>query len=309
MNMNAKQVRVIDPILTTHAQGFKRQNTVGHMLFPRANVFQSGGQVLQFGKEGYKKYNARRSPGDNTKRIKFGYEGKPYSLVQDSLEAVVPDEWQRDAQQVPGINLAKRAVNNVLGNLTMLLEIEQAELAMDPNNYSSSHKLILSGTSLWSDHTNSKPLINVADSKEVVRQDIGMDINTAVFSPKRWKQFRNHPDVRSAAIKDNDSERVVTTQMAADLLEVDHVVVGKGVYANKDGSFADIWGDGLVLAYVAHNSSGAEEPSFGYTYTMDAHPFVRQPYREENCESWFYGVKYERTPVIASAESAFLITE
>src|SRR5258707_221420 len=112
--MNASQVRVIDPILSTVALGYRNQQFVGDVLFPQVPVDISGGQILSFGKEAFVVYNARRAPGGNTKRIDFAYSGAKYSLLEDSLEAKVPFEWMRDASIVPGIDLGTRATNIVM---------------------------------------------------------------------------------------------------------------------------------------------------------------------------------------------------
>lgn len=113
MNMNTQQARVVDPVLTNHAQGYKHADHVGHVLFPRVPVKTRGGKVLKFGKEGFYLYNARRAPGANTGRINFGYEGEPYALEQDSLEVPIPREHQEDAQQAVGIDLSLRGTSLV----------------------------------------------------------------------------------------------------------------------------------------------------------------------------------------------------
>ncbi|WP_165905241.1 hypothetical protein [Rhodovulum euryhalinum] len=48
---------------------------------------------------------------------------------------------------MPGIDLGKRAVNLVMDALTLTLEIEQAELALDPANYPVENQLTLAGSS------------------------------------------------------------------------------------------------------------------------------------------------------------------
>ena len=104
--MTNQQVRVIDPILSNVALGYKHPEHVGGVLCPSVPVMLSGGQVLEFGKESFREYNIRRAPGTGTKRIQFGYLGRPFALVQDALEGVVPFEHMRDANVMPGIDWA-----------------------------------------------------------------------------------------------------------------------------------------------------------------------------------------------------------
>jgi hypothetical protein len=109
--LNSRTARVIDPVLSGIAQGYRHAQRVGHILFPRIDVPQRGGNVIEFGRESFFNYKARRAPGADAMNIQFGYEGKPYSLDQYSLDVPVPREHAEEAE-VPGIDLGKRAVNN-----------------------------------------------------------------------------------------------------------------------------------------------------------------------------------------------------
>ncbi len=100
--MTPGQARVVDPILTTVAQGYKNGLMVADFLFPVVPVDQRGGKIIQFGKEDFKLFSTIRAPGANTKRVQYGYAGDPYSLDQHALEAVVPFEIQGEASAVPG---------------------------------------------------------------------------------------------------------------------------------------------------------------------------------------------------------------
>lgn len=307
--MNTNQARMIDPILTKHAQGYIRPAAVGHMLFPRVTVEARGGTVIEFGKEAFKRYNTRRSPGANTKRVQYGHSGKQFALLQDALEATVPYEWMEDAKRVPGIDLGRRAITTTSDTIANSLEIEQAEKAMDPSNYASGNKITLSGSSIWSDKGNSDPVGDVENAKEAVRKKIGIEPNTAVFSATKWKEFKNHPDVIARFAAKDGQKVTVTTDMAAELLELEHVVVGKGVYADDNGEMKDIWGNGVVIAYVAHQTTGAEQPSYGYTYELRGYPLVENPYEDRSAKSWIYPVTHERAAVLSGMEAGYLITE
>lgn len=307
--MNTSQARVIDPILTSHARGFLKNTNVGHLLFPKVPVSQRGGNVIEFGKEAFKKYNAKRTPGSNTKRISFGYVGKPFALVQESLEGTVPFENLEDANRVPGIDLGKRSINLTMDVLENQLEIEQAELATSAANYDTGSKKVLSGTSLWTDTDNSKPITDIENAKEAVRGKVGVRPNTIIFSAKKWREFRNHPSVIARFSNKSNAQVTVSKEMAADLLEVKTVAVGDAVYADTNGDFVDVWGDGVVVAYVAESSIGAEQPSYGYTYVLDGNPAAESPYSDRNMKSWIYPVNYERVPVQSGMAAGYLITE
>jgi hypothetical protein len=62
-----------------------------------------------------------------------------------------------------------------------------------------------------------------------------------------------------------------------------------------------------VLAYVPSAVLGPEQPSYGYTYTLQGSPNVEQPYYERNRKSWMYPVTFERRAVITGMQAGYLI--
>jgi len=304
--MNTRQARVIDPVLTTIAQGYKHADRVGSTLFPAIPVEVRGGTVLEFGREGFRIYAARRAPGANTLQISFGYKGKPFELVQDALNSAIPRELLHDARAVPSVDLGIRAINTCMHSLTLSLEDEQAKLATDPDRYSADHKLSLSGDSQWSS-SDSDPKKDIETAKEAVRTTAGLDPNKMVVSKPVFNALKDHPRI-TERFKYTSSDSI-TAAMLANLFDLDTLAVGKAAAlasADENASFVDVWGNCAVLAYVPNAPSGAEEPSFGYTYTLTGHPFVEEPYWDGDRKSWVYGVTYERLPVLTGIASGFL---
>ncbi len=304
MPMSPNEVRVIDPVLTEIAQGYRHAEHVGQVLFPQVPVQLSGGQVLEFGRESFKLYQVRRAPGAATKRIQFGFLGKSFALVQDSLEAQVPREYQRDASRAPGVDLAQRSVSGALRALSLTLEYDQAALATNASNYDSNHKVALSGTDKWSDGS-SNPSSDIDTGREAVRSSIGIYPNTLLLSAQAFSVIKSHPQIVDRF--KYTSRESVTPEMLAALWDLQKVVVGKAVAFNDAGADIDIWGNNAILTYTPMQPSGMEDPSFGYTYTMQGHPLVEKPYYENNAKSWIYPVTFERVPVLTGILSGYLI--
>lgn len=301
--LNNQQVRVIDPILSNVVQGYRHAEHVGFALFPRVNVGVSGGQVIEFGKESFKLYNARRTPGSATKRIEFGYAGKPYALVQDSLEGKVPREHLRDAKAVPGIDLGTRSVNLVMNSLSLALENEQAALARNAANYDVNHKVDLAAAK-WTNDANN-PIADIDAGREAIRATVGIYPNTLVLSAKAFNAAKNNANVLNR-FKYTSSDSV-TAEMLARLWNLEKVVVGVAIAFDDAGASIDIWGSDAILAYVPSMVSTIEEPSYGYTYTMEGNPLVEEAYYDNNAKSWIYPVTYERAPVLSGITSGYLM--
>ena len=302
--MSNQGVRVIDPILTNVAQGYRNAEFVGGVLFPRVPVFASGGQIIEFGKEAFYNYNLRRTPGGATKRIQFGYLGKPFALLQDSVEAPVPREWLRDAAAVPGIDLGTRAVGLGMKVVAKSLEVDQATIATNAANYDANHKVALAGATKWSAGTGT-PTVDINTAREAIRASVGIYPNVALLSAVAFNAAINNPNVVSRF--QYTSSDVITEEMLAKLWNLEKVVVGKAISMTDAGVASDVWGNNVVMAYVNLGSINAEEPSFGYTYAMDGNPLVEQVYWDPATKSWVYPVNFERVPVLSGITSGYLI--
>ncbi|MGH8037011.1 MAG: hypothetical protein ACREPD_04645 [Stenotrophomonas sp.] len=303
------QTRVIDPILTTHAQGYLRPGNVGRLLFPIATVRAYGGQVLEFGKESFRRYNTKRAPGSATKRITFGYAGKPYAITPAGLEALVPDENQNDASAVPGLDLASDAIDLVLDTHELAHEYECAEIARNATNYDNSHKAALVGADRWTGDS-SDPTQDISAAKNAVRGSIGVRPNTVLLSASAFAGLESNKSIIDR-LKYTGRD-AVTTEILARLWGVQSVVVGEAVGATgQDDDLGDVWGDDVIVAYVAPptggNSRSNARPSYGYTYSITGMPLVRKPYRDENARSWVYPVDADRTPVLTGLLAGYLI--
>lgn len=304
MSMSPSSVRVIDPILSNVAQGYAAQDFVGHNLFPRVPVQVTGGQIIEFGKEAFRLYSARRSPGGNTKRIETGYLGKPFSLLQDSLEGKVPREFLRDAARVPGIQLGTRSVNTVMHALMRALEFEQAGIALNVNNYDANHKIDLAAAK-WNVDANN-PTTDIETGREAIRASVGIYPNLLLLSARAFTAAKNNANV-VGRFKYTSADSI-TEAMLGNLWNLPRVVVGTSTYYDDTAaSFQDIWGADAVLAFVPEQVNSMEEPSYGYTYTMEGNPLVEQAYYDNNAKSWIYPVNYERVPVLSGMLAGYLM--
>ncbi len=309
MQQTGNQARVVDPILSEHARGYKRPGNVARALFPLAPVPSYGGQVIEFGKEGFKLYNSKRAPGSSTKRISFGYAGKPYAITPSGLEASVPRELMKDAQAVPGINLASRAVNTVMNSMELEHEYNCAQIARNAANYDASHKLTLTGTAKWTASATADPVKDIETAKEAIRASTGIKANTVLLSETAFAAAKSCAKILDR-IKYTGRDSV-TVEILATLFGVKTVVVGGAVVATGAAdTFGDVWGNDVIIAYVSENSdANAEEPSYGYTYVIDGMPSIEVPYWDNNTKSWVYGVAFDNSPVLSGMTAGYLLAD
>lgn len=304
MSINLGQARIVDPVLSNVARGFAQQLLAGSALFPAVPVMVAGGQIIQFGREEFRQYSLRRAPGAATKRIPVGYSGAPYALVQDALEIPVPREHMRDAARVPGINLGTAATQKGMRIAGLSLEVEQAGLARNTASYPAANRVALAPGARWSDAAVN-PSLSIEAGREAIRTAVGVYPNTAVISARAMAALRSN-----AAILDRvkyTGRDNVTVEMLAALWELERVVVGRSLTVDQADVSSDVWGTDAILAYTAIGPIDNAEPSFGFTYTMEGHPLVEQPYWDNSTKSWIYPVTYERAPVVAGGGAGYLI--
>lgn len=308
--MNPSQTRVVDPILSEHARGYKRPGNIGKKLFPVAFVPSYGGRVIEFDKAAFRLHNSRRAPGSKTNRIEMGYTGKPYSITPGALEAKVPRELMVDANQVPGIDLAGDAVDVVMGSLELEHEYDCAQLARNAALYAATHKVALVGTARWTGNA-SNPSQDVATAIEAVRKSIGIRPNLVALSSSAFNALQFNEKILDR-VKHTGRDSV-TVEILAALWNVKEVIVGEAVVATGvNDAFGDVWGDDVIVAYVAPSCAGggrrnSAEPSYGYTYAIPGMPSVENPYWDNNAKSWIYGVSNDATPVLSGITAGYLI--
>lgn len=300
------QARVIDPILTEAARGYRNANMVGFSLFPEVLVGVRGGKIIEFGKESLELHDTERAPGAATKRVQFGYLGKKFALVQHSLEGLVAIENMQEAAAVPGIDLALGAVVDVQDIIALKTEKTMADLATTAGNYAAGNTVALAGASQWSDLVNSDPVADIEVAKETVRGKIGREPNTVVIGAAVMSKLKQNAKIIDR-IKYTGRDAVTAAILAA-AFDVENVVVAKPVFANAAGALTDVWGKNVVVAYTNLAPLATRgQPSFGYTYRLRGYPIVEQNYQDRNRKSWLYPVTDELSPVIAGNDSGYLI--
>lgn len=301
--MTLKATRVVDPILTTVVQGYVQPEFVGNALFPPVPVSKRAGYVIEFGKEDFALFDTRRAPGAATKRRNINYGNRSYNLYQDRLEGELPREHIEESEGL-GFNLQTETAESTMRSIQLRLEYDQAAIATNAANYDANHKVVLSGTSKWSD-PNSDPAGDIRSWKQAIRGTIGTYGNTLLLGARVFDTFVEHEQTKDK-IKHTSSASITADAIAA-MFNLDKVVVASPLILNNEtGQLVDIWGDLAILAYVPQRVQSRRQPSYGYTYTLQGYPMVERPYYDDNHASFYYPVTAERSPELVGQSAGFL---
>lgn len=316
MPQNLPQRRLQDPILTDVVHGIKNAEYIGMNLFPAVPVSVGGGKVVTFGREAFRKYQTRRALSAKRTRLTFGYEGKPFKLVEDSCEVPLDLREIRDTRITPGLSLGEEAVMFGMDVMGLQVEIEQADLATDPNNYATNNKVALTNGSQLRDSAYNLPE-EFKDYKMAVAKEIGRQPNVAIFDLSAYNASTGNPNVVDRLKANGATTTNVTREMLSSVIEIPNIYVGESIWFDDNDESHFVWGDGnVVLAYVPERAltrQGSSRyvpngmlslrmPSFGYTYTMDGHPIAEDSYDERSSNSEVFPVVYERASVLTALD-------
>lgn len=162
--------------------------------------------------------------------------------------ATIPYEEINNAE---GIYDIEAIYAEALTNLLMLSrEKRVSEAVFSTGNYNPGAYITLSGTSQWSDHTNSDPVYAILSAID----DLLMRPNTLVIGAQAWTALSTHPKVVEGAKGTGATRGVATTDDLARLLSLDNVFIGqtfgRSSVPGQTATYAQLWGKDCALLYL-----------------------------------------------------------
>ncbi len=300
--MTTAESRVIDPILSTHAVGFQEPSFAGHELFPAVETLVHGGKIVDHQDNLTEVIETLRAPGADAAEVHVRYGSRSYALETHGLDAVVPREVWQDAEMVPTVQIAARAVEQALKPVQRNLEIAHAAIARNAASYAGSHKVALAGATQWSDPA-SDPLGVVTTAVNTIELDSGGTDIVVLVPSDVMVHLRQHPQIMDR-IKYTQTG-IVTAELLAVMFGVRKVVVGRSL-KKVAGARARIWGNDVIVAHVPMNRT-IDEPSFGYTFRLRGTPSVGEAYYRRKNRSWIYDVDADHQAQLVMPEAGYLI--
>ncbi len=263
----AKSPYTIQPHLTQIALAYRNQRLIADDVLPRVPVGKQDFKYFKLNKD-----DAFTLPSTLVGRrsqptmVEFGGTEVTDSVLDFGLEDAVPLHDIENA--TPPFDPMGLATENLTRLIELDREVRAANAVFNANNFAAANKATLSGTSQWSDFSNSDPVgaILTAIDSMIMRPNI-LVLGRAVYT-----KLIQHPKIIAAAYPLGGNASVggkVTRQALADIFELDEVLVGEGwVNSARKGqtaSYSRCWGKFAALIYrdqVAAQTSGT---AFGFT--------------------------------------------
>jgi hypothetical protein len=272
----------IDQALTQVSIAYRNTQYVADAIFPVVPVSKQSNKYFIYSKDNFRTLDDARRPGARANEIEWTLSTDTYYCEGHALAQAIPDELRANADQAIDVDVD---TTEVLTDLVYLQrEILVASKATDTSVITQS--ATLSGTSQWSDYTNSDPITAIEDQKATILKQIGHLPNSLLVSYPVFKALRNHPKIierfKYAQVG------IVQPDHLKSVFNVDNFYVGSAIKNLAKEGAADnldyIWGKHALLFYRPP-APGRRTVSLGYQFTLQLGSenggFLVKRYRDE----------------------------
>lgn len=297
----------IDVALSNFAKKFRNNAFIGELVMPRLPVTNQTDKYWIFDRANQELIEQDlRATGDPAQRIRMTLSNTPYSAKSHALSAVLPDEDQAN-WQVGGSSLQQATTGTLMDKILLAHEKRVIDIISDTAQVT--NNTTLSGTSQWSDYTNSNPITAVETGKRTIRLS-GVEPNIFIIGEDVYQKLIAHPKiverfqyVQKGALGTEELRQVFNVR----------VEVARAVWVNKSGTAAFLMGKDAFLGYASPGAS-MEDISFGKTFVWSQAPGTvggigtvvgRHP--EPTAKSDILGVDYYYDLKVTAVETGYLI--
>lgn len=248
-------------------------------FYPPVPVKFQTGRVPRYWFEQFRPYeDIRQAGGESFEIAPWSLDMPAYFCVDHSLKDKIDDEMR--ANNALGGDLEVNTVENL--TQAILLNLERFANTKMMAAASPVYSTTLSGTSQWSDFTNSDPVTAVENARVQIVQNVAVSPNTFAVSFPVYVKLRQHPLIIDRFKYTDLPAGYPSTQQLASVFGVENFWVLQSLYdtANEGNSLAPggattpksvttslnfIWGKNAVLLYCP---AGPEklQVALGYTF-------------------------------------------
>lgn len=268
---------VVQPQLTAITLAYRNARFIADDAMPRLPVSSKNFKWSQYTlADGFTIPDTRVGRKSKPNEIDWTASEQTSSVADYALDDAIPNddiEMAASASRVAGVQAIDPRMRSteLLTDLVALdREKRVADLLFTLGTYPAANRATLSGTSQWSDKTNSDPITAMLNALDIPMYRP----NILVLGQAVWTQLRQHPKVTAAVYPAGGNAiggaSPIGRAALAELLEVDEVIVGQGWYNSaKPGQAASmvrLWGKHAAFLYRAPVMAAPETTmTFGFT--------------------------------------------
>ena len=263
----------IDVALSNFAREFRNSVFVSDLIGPRVSVLKQIDSYAQFGEESLEDPGEElRAPTAAALELVQTVSTDRYVCDDHALSRLIPLEEESSFEFG---DVRQWATQMLTDRLLLKKEKRLKDIVTDAANYGSSNKVTLTGTSQWTDTTNSDPIGDVLAARKQVGL-VGRPANLIVIGPDSFEALKVHPKISDRFV--NVQGGAVTRQDLAAVFEM-KVVVAEAI--EKSGATRSyLWPDTAWVGY-AQETPSRDDVSFIKTFVWVTAPGTVQGFSVE----------------------------
>lgn len=254
----------IQPELTAIAIGYRNTRLIADSVLPRVPVGKQDFKYLTYNlADGFTVPDTKVGRKGQVNEVEFSATESTASTDDYGLEDPIP---QADIENAPvNFDPLGRGVEGISDLILLDREVRVAGTVFNAATYGTNNKTTLSGTSQFSDFTNSDPISTIQTALDscIMRPNV-MTIGRPAFSV-----LCRHPKLCKAIFGNNTDTGIVNASQIAALFELEELLVGEAfLNTAKKGqtvALSRVWGKHIALTYRDKNATTRGRMSFGYT--------------------------------------------
>ena len=298
----------VDAPLANISVAYRNAAFVAERIFPVVPVQHQSDLFWQFSKQHFRQYVTNLRPGAEANEIEIDMDVRGnYRCDGHGLQTVIPDEERANAD--PGAQIDIEHTEKVTASVLLDQEIKLAALLSTTNI---TQNTTLSGTSQWSDYTNSDPVPVVDAAKEVVQQSIGEFPNVLLLPRPVFRTLRSHPAILDRIkYTGAGAKAMLSATDLAEVFDVEEVIVPAPLkQANPEGevdSLTYIWGKNAMLFFRPQRPA-LRTPALGYHFlwTGNGVSYLIKRFRNETRDSDILKIKKYYAQQLVAPTAAYL---
>jgi len=295
---------VVDPALSNVSIRYTNDNFIADLVLPMVKTAKQTGKYYVYDKANLRIDKTNRAAGSAANEIDFGVAPSGTFACDDhALKGFVADEIQDQADAA--LNPLVDETETVTEKL--LLDREQNAATLLTSSSNITQYTALSGTSQWSDYSNSDPIGDIRTARTTIHQNTFKKPNTLIMGKQVWDMLVEHPQLIERV--KYSQLGVITEELVARLFQVEKVIVGEaGSNTANEGqadSLSYIWGKNAIVAYIAPQVK-IKMLTLGVTFTYSTRIVKR--WRDEDREGTYVRVGNDNyVQKIVAAAAGYLI--
>jgi hypothetical protein len=268
--MSTQMRAQIDKQLTNVSQKLVVEGCVSPIVLPKVQSAQYSGKIAKYGLDHLRIVNSVIGGKGKYRRVEsVSRSSDGFYIESHGLEGLVTDEDYKNVED------PFDAESDETEGITSILMLEKEKALADSLTSTSvlTQNVTLSGTSQFSDYSNSDPLAAIVAGKKAVRDGCGGIVNAMIMDYDVAEVLRYHPAILDRLGFKEQKPGGLTDADLAKAFNIERLIIPSAKYNSaalgQADVLANIWGKHIVMACLPVKSQ-KNQISLGYEVQLSS---------------------------------------